>query len=85
MRYAWIEMEKFVREFYFEWKNIDKLKTKKIQTIIHIESSLQREIFITNHVYLSDLILAKHRYLITMVGHFFKYGWAKQAIEKLHI
>ena len=52
------------------------------QTATHIESIISKERFVIDIVYLSDFVSTTHRYLITMVDHFSKYGWAKIAKDK---
>ena len=55
---------------------------KKNQTVTHIESTRPKERFVIDAVYLSDFVSTTHRYLITMVDHFSKYGWTKIAKDK---
>ena len=46
-------------------------KVKKNQTVTHIESTIPKECFVINVIYLIDFVSTTHRYLITMVDHFF--------------
>ena len=84
MGYKWTNMENSVRNFYFEWEKWQQRyqKPKKNQTVTHIESTRPKERFVIDVVYLNDFISTTHRYLITMVDHFSKYGWAKIAKDK---
>ena len=77
-------MKNFVLNFYFEWEKLQQRyqKPKKNQTVPHIESTHPKERFVIDVVYLSNFISTTHRYLITMVDHFSKYGWAKIAKDK---
>ena len=52
-------------------------KLKINQTVAHIESTRPKERIVIDAAYLSDFALTTHKYLITMVDHFSKYGWAK--------
>ena len=72
-------MENFVRNFYFEWEKWQQRyqKPKKNQKVTHIESTHPKERFVIDVVYLSDFVSTIHRYLISMVDHFSKYGRAK--------
>ena len=65
--------------FYFEWEKWQQRyqKPKKNQTIIYIEFTCPKERFVIDVVYLRDFVSKTHRYFITMVDHFSKYGWAK--------
>ena len=84
MGYKWTNMENSVRNYYFEWEKWQQRyqKPKKNQTVAHIESTHPKERFVIDVVYLSDFVSTTYRYLITMVDHFFKYGWAKIAKDK---
>ena len=54
----------------------DKPETKN-KTVIYIKSS-HSKIFEIDVAYISDFISRKHRYLVTMIDHFSKYGRTKQ-------
>ena len=75
----WTNIENSVRNFYFEWEKWQQRyqKLKKNQTVAHIESTRKKERFVNDVIYLSDFVSTTHKYLITMVDHFSKYGWAK--------
>ena len=45
-------------------------RSKKNQTVAHIESNLIKERFVIDVIHLSDFVSITHRYLITMVDHF---------------
>ena len=55
---------------------------KKNQPIHFIQTSKPKERYVVDTVYLSDYIVKKKGYLITMVDHFSKYGWAKVIKDK---
>ena len=57
-------------------------KAIKNRAVTHIESTRPKERSVINIVYLSDFVSTTHRYLITLVDHFSKYGWAKVAKDK---
>ena len=82
--YKWKNMEKDVREMYFSWKVWQSRyqMPKKNQPIHFIQTSKPKERYVVDTVYLSDYIVKKKRYLITMVDHFSKYGWAKVIKDK---
>ena len=77
-------MEKSVREFYFNCEVCQQIKkkTKKNVAVYHIPSSRPKERFVIDAVNLSDYIANEDRYLITMIDHFSKYGWAKLVKNK---
>ena len=82
--YKWKNMEKDVREMYFSWevRQSRYQMPKKNQPIHFIQTSKPKERYVVDTVYLSDYIVKKKRYLITMVDHFSKYGWAKVIKDK---
>ena len=55
----------------------NKSKAKENIAVYHIPSSRPKERFVIDAVYLLDYIANEDRYLITMIDHFSKYGWAK--------
>ena len=79
MGYKWTNIENSVRIF-FNWEKWKQRyqKPKKNQTVTHIESAHPKERFAIDVAYLSDFVSTTHRYLITMVDHFSKYGWEKK-------
>ena len=70
-----------IRNVYYEWEKWQHRyqKPKNNQTVAHIEPARQKERFVIDVVYLSDFVSTTHRYLITMVDHFSKYGWTKNS------
>ena len=82
--YKWNNMEKSVREFYFNCEVSQQInqKPKKKVAVYHIPSSRPKERFVIDAVYLSDYIANEDRYLITMIDHFSKYGWTKLVKNK---
>ena len=46
-------------------------KSKKNQTVTHIESTRTKERFVIDVVYISNFVSTTHSNLITMVDHFF--------------
>ena len=82
--YKWSNMKKSVREFYFNCKVCHQInqKPKKKVAVFHNPSWRPKERFVIDAVYLSDYIANEDRYLITMIDHFSKYGWAKLVKNK---
>ena len=83
-RYKWSNIEKSVIKFYFNCEVCQQInqKPKKNVAVYHIPSSRPKERFAIDAVYLSDYIANEDRYLITMIDHFSKYGWAKLVKNK---
>ena len=79
-----IIFKKSVREFYFNCEVCQQInqKLKKNFAVYHIPSSRPKERFLIDAEYLSDCIANEDRYLITIIYHFSKYGWAKLVKNK---
>ena len=69
--YEWNNIEKSVREFYFNCEVCQQInqKPEKNVAVYHIPSSRPKKNVI-DAVYLSDYIANENRYLITMIDHF---------------
>ena len=83
--YRWNNMLKDIRDFYFKWQvwEIRTTKPRKNVVIKHINSSMSKERYQVDTVFLSNYVTSDgYKYLFTMVDHFTKYGRIEILKEK---
>ena len=84
--YRWENLEESAKSLYFDWEicGTRRVKPKKNIALRHINSSYPKERFQVDMVYLSDMLINSpdEKYLLSIVDHFSKYGWAVVLLNK---
>ena len=83
--YRWENYESYVRQFWLDWdiwggRHQKRLKNNAVK---HIESRKPTEKYQADTVYLSDYLTKNTKqYLLTVIHHFSKFGWAALISDK---